>query len=120
MCIRDSPYTGQGACHKCPAGKNCPTPGMSDYNPCPLGYYCMEGVDPEPCPAGTYGPTDDTETAGDCYPCDPGKFCTGKYKVGIGFTNSLLVFISLFLVITMGMSTYLRILLNVWETICKH
>lgn len=72
-----NPYTGQGACYKCPAGKHCPNTGMSSYNPCPSGYYCMEGVDPEPCPAGTYGPTDNAETAGDCYPCDPGKFCTG-------------------------------------------
>ena len=73
-----NPYVGQGTCFPCPPGEYCATAGLSTYVACPAGYYCPGGVDKQPCPAGTYNPgTINLALPGQCYPCDPGKYCLG-------------------------------------------
>jgi len=82
-----NPYLGQGECHKCPLGKNCPRTGMAGYELCILGHYCEEGKGPKPCPRGTYGPRQDLEKDTDCYPCKPGMYCLGGKDDADGFCD---------------------------------
>ena len=44
-------------CDPCPAGYWCLEEGMADYgiSPCPVGFYCPEATwEPVTCPPGTY------------------------------------------------------------------
>ena len=77
-----NPYEGQGCCISCPIGRLCASPGMSTYSQCPVAVYCPGGAAVgTPCPAGTYNPNTDIDSAAQCYPCDPGKYCLGGNSV---------------------------------------
>ncbi len=73
-----NPYEGQGSCMPCPAGRLCPTAGLTIYTGCPMAGYCPTGSSAMVnCPAGTYNPSTNLESSSECYPCDPGYYCTG-------------------------------------------
>ena len=50
---------------------------MADYSgsPCPPGYFCLEGDEPQLCPAGTMRDTQGAVNASDCPLCRPGYYC---------------------------------------------
>ena len=73
-----NPYDAQGACYDCPAGRLCNTIDMQIFVDCPIGKYCQVKTSvPSDCPAGTYNPIVNLAQSGDCFPCDPGKYCLG-------------------------------------------
>lgn len=72
-----NPYEGQTKCVSCPAGRYCPGTGLVFYSDCPVGYYCPSAGEKQPCPVGTYSPNTRLDSASQCYPCDPGKYCLG-------------------------------------------
>ncbi|GAB9469615.1 hypothetical protein Gpo141_00006888 [Globisporangium polare] len=76
-----NPLSGQkslDACRTCPAGSYCEQ-GSANPEPCPRGYFCLEGtnsVDQYPCPAGTYsGPQTGLIVASQCLQCEVGSYC---------------------------------------------
>lgn len=84
-----NPYEGQGSCTSCPVGRLCPLSGMSTYSDCPMAVYCPGGAAVgTPCPAGTYNPITNLESASQCYPCDPGKYCLGGNSATDGTCNA--------------------------------
>lgn len=67
-------------CHAgyyCVEGASVPTPNDTLTGaPCPPGSYCLQGSHkPQPCPIGTYGPTQKLQSLSGCMDCDGGKFC---------------------------------------------
>ncbi|CAK7320737.1 hypothetical protein VULLAG_LOCUS22832 [Vulpes lagopus] len=62
-------------CSICPSGHYC-VPGLR-LQLCPRGFYCPEGtgLDWQPCPPGTYGPTLGLSRLPECQACDRGRFC---------------------------------------------
>ena len=57
----------------CPLGSSSPTQVV-----CPVGHYCVQGSDvPEPCRNGTYAPTTNLASEGECLLCDGGFYCNG-------------------------------------------
>lgn len=50
---------------------------MSNYTsfPCPIGYFCVEGGEPELCPAGRMRDTVGAASKTDCPLCRPGYYC---------------------------------------------
>ncbi|WAR09797.1 hypothetical protein MAR_034873 [Mya arenaria] len=82
-------------CTACDAGSYCATPGAEvatpavddnvDYGLCPKGYYCPEGTtSPNPCPAGTYGSSEQLQALSDCTDCDPGYSCPDQNMIAKG------------------------------------
>ncbi|RLN86843.1 hypothetical protein BBJ28_00010856, partial [Nothophytophthora sp. Chile5] len=76
-----NPASGQKSsdvCKLCPTGSYCPT-GSAAPQPCPQGYYCLEGtrtVDQYPCPAGTFsGPQTGLMIGSQCNNCTLGSYC---------------------------------------------
>ncbi|XP_070551430.1 uncharacterized protein [Ptychodera flava] len=62
-------------CLECPAGYYCIN---GDYPiPCEAGYYCPSGTayELQPCPEGTYGPSEGLASASECTECSGGSFC---------------------------------------------
>ncbi|CEM36103.1 unnamed protein product [Vitrella brassicaformis CCMP3155] len=44
--------------------------------PCPAGFYCENGTSvPDPCPIGTFNPSERGVDSSSCLPCTPGRFC---------------------------------------------
>ena len=67
--------SGTTNCLNCGAGYYCP-PGSTEKFLCPPGHYCGAKVAvPEPCAAGTYNPTYEGSSTGDCQPCPAGYYC---------------------------------------------
>ena len=85
---RDGTYTnrqGQSECSLCKPGFYCPPidkqNATDNIAPCPVGYYCPEGVSfytKEPCPHGTYNPATMSQSVTACLPCKPGYYCEGE------------------------------------------
>jgi len=45
---------------------------------CPQGYFCVTGtINPQPCPAGSFGNQTKVSVSTDCQPCPGGKYCAG-------------------------------------------
>ena len=76
---------------KCGGGHFC-LQGSVEFQPyskvygslCPPGYYCPEGTtNPNPCPSGTYLPSEAQDDVADCLQCSEGNFCreAGKDSV---------------------------------------
>ena len=62
--------TGQAACTKCEAGRECMT--TRESIPCPAGYYSKEGeVNCTKCPSGMYSKS----SASSCISCPAGNEC---------------------------------------------
>lgn len=61
----------------CSSGAIQPNPVGQIYGDiCPSGHYCPNGTGtPEPCPEGTYLPTDGAKAEADCLLCPGGKYC---------------------------------------------
>ncbi|KAI8480901.1 hypothetical protein Bbelb_413740, partial [Branchiostoma belcheri] len=66
-----------GECFNCPPGSWCNVTGMSDHtqSPCPVGHYCLEASDPEPCPAGQMRNVTGSGAPEECPLCRPGYYC---------------------------------------------
>nr|PIL98000.1 GCC2 and GCC3 domain-containing protein [Toxoplasma gondii COUG] len=76
-----SGHSEKSACTICPEGYACNRDGVVDYKlfPCPTGYFCGAGVlEPEACPAGTYGAAPKLTRADLCEACPPGIVCTTR------------------------------------------
>lgn len=65
-------------CVLCPSGEYCLNSGTSEYQNCPLNYFCPIGTSDYssfPCPAGTYGLSTGYYTASQCQNCTIGSYC---------------------------------------------
>ncbi|KAH3741464.1 hypothetical protein DPMN_048189, partial [Dreissena polymorpha] len=64
-------------CKPCISGYICNQTGMTDYSlyPCPSGFYCRNGEDPELCPAGRMRNTSGAGEPEDCPLCRAGYYC---------------------------------------------
>jgi hypothetical protein len=64
-------------CEECPEGYACIDEGIGLYGlyECPVGNYCMNGLDPIECPAGTYGNERGASDESVCQTCPKGFFC---------------------------------------------
>eukprot|EP01135_Chromosphaera_perkinsii_P005913 Nk52_evm8s371 gene=Nk52_evmTU8s371 len=65
----------QATCTSCPAGFTCTNGVTPDM--CPAGSYCPSGtgVNPTPCPAGTFSNTKGLQSKDECTSCSAGKYC---------------------------------------------
>lgn len=97
---------GQADCDPCPAGYMCPYDNMTIPLSCkeglfscsfvnvnsffiitdiyPLyftGYYCLEGIEPIGCPAGTYNNMTGISEESQCTDCSPGSYCEGTGNI---------------------------------------
>ncbi|EDO40915.1 predicted protein, partial [Nematostella vectensis] len=76
-----APRTGLSVCDWCPPGYTCPNTTVIDPAPCSKGHYCPGGTSlpmGEPCPIGTYLPTEFGKFKNDCLACPPGMYCDRK------------------------------------------
>lgn len=81
-----APNEGRSECLPCKSGYTCPNTTTIEPIPCSTGHYCPTGTrfpSGEPCPVGTYLPTQLSQFRNECLPCPPGQFC-GKS----GLSNS--------------------------------
>lgn len=71
-------HTGASECYECPEGYYCNFRDRAEL--CPTGYYCPSGtgIDTQPCPAGTYGPTTGLRNVTECTQCDGGRYCASQ------------------------------------------
>ena len=46
-----------------------------------LGYYCLEGLDPIGCPAGTFNSKTGLAMKSQCTDCSPGLYCEGDGNI---------------------------------------
>ncbi|PIK41162.1 hypothetical protein BSL78_21986 [Apostichopus japonicus] len=72
-------YSGAAECDTCPEGYYCtpvtPENATLGYQACPMG----TGLDWQPCPAGTYSPSEGLRKSLECLSCDPGLYCQGTH-----------------------------------------
>ena len=72
------PNQGEDSCDICPAGQVC-LEGTSTPDDCPAHHFCPEGtgLNPLPCPPGTYTPVNFTglRESVQCLPCPTGSYC---------------------------------------------
>ncbi|PFH32688.1 GCC2 and GCC3 domain-containing protein [Besnoitia besnoiti] len=72
-------------CTKCPEGYACDQEGVVDFKlfPCPTGYFCRAGaVEPEACPAGSYGAGPKLSQPESCAACPAGILCASPDEDG--------------------------------------
>ncbi|EDV25654.1 uncharacterized protein TRIADDRAFT_55968 [Trichoplax adhaerens] len=80
-----SNVTQSKECNICPAGYLCTT--GTDPEICPTGFYCPEGtgINPRPCPPGTFNPNKGIKDVSECTSCSGGYYCSsfnGSFETG--------------------------------------
>lgn len=61
-------------------------PGTSNPDPCPIGFYCLEGNGTTECPRLRYRNVTGAKTETDCFPCEPGYYCN---ETGISIMDDI-------------------------------
>ena len=69
---------------ECPAGRDCPSTGLTEPAECPAYSYCPGASAAITCPDGTYTDSDtrNLETSEQCFLCPTGKYCTNGEITG--------------------------------------
>ena len=78
-CLKNT-YSSSGAatCTKCPDGQYTTGTGSTACTGCPAGSYCVNGTNPQTCPAGQYS----TMSSSSCTSCGAGTYNTGSGNSG--------------------------------------
>ena len=84
---------------KCAAGYYCDSGAATaiDGQDCPLGYFCLEGIenlDDSECPIGTYNDLTGLQSADQCKPCTAGYYCDAAGLTAVNTANQCEVRVS--------------------------